>query len=374
VSNISSIEGEEKESVISCEEDKGIEMKMEKNKIERCSLSLCNAISIPPSLSSSSSSPVINGVEGTKYGHGGFIFVDSIFQNKESPVVLNFLIKNDFFRDNKASYGRDIYIRCFSLNSEVNGKNFGINFESIEFEKENSMIGEEWNSGEKNIVDLIPCVNVYYSLTIYVSKKEENGGKDDTKCGNFTFPCTSLSYGFSHLRVNEGEEGSMLIIMGSTNGRGKMMMKNMKMKGKGKGKEEKGRIEYSGELGEKTEKEKESLIDVEGEVNVEKIQFIFKSINSNGYSSLFGIKGELIMRDCEIRGEKEEEERISIDFFLLSLFDEGKVLMDGVKMMNIHVEKGIMNQTSFNGWSFIGEHLSFVSISLFFSLFSLFQH
>jgi hypothetical protein len=152
--------------------------------------------------------------------------------------------------------------------------------------------------------------------------------------------------------------------MGSTDGMGKMMMKNMKTKGKGKEKEEKGRIEYSGELGGKTEKEKECLIDIEEEVNIEKIELFFKSIDSNEYSSLFGVNGELIMRDCEFRGEKEEEELISLDFFFFCLHDEGRIEIDGVKMLKIHVEKGIMNQTSFNRWSFVGREIEFSSLSL----------
>jgi hypothetical protein len=47
--------------------------------------------------------------QGTKYGHGGFIFIDQRFQNKESAVFLNFLFENDGFKENEAPYERDIY-------------------------------------------------------------------------------------------------------------------------------------------------------------------------------------------------------------------------------------------------------------------------
>ncbi|KAH7819528.1 uncharacterized protein MONOS_7597 [Monocercomonoides exilis] len=126
-------------------------------------------------------------------GRGGWLFLECS-STAEQP--LNFVLSNITFRDNSALRGRDIYVRCHSIETQIVDEQFLLDFRAP-FVRDlaiwgcatDSFIGEE---------DLLLRVVKYQSETIFVSSVSENH-KDSKQCGEFNMPCQSLDIGVQHI-------------------------------------------------------------------------------------------------------------------------------------------------------------------------------
>ncbi|KAH7824303.1 uncharacterized protein MONOS_7170 [Monocercomonoides exilis] len=126
-------------------------------------------------------------------GRGGWLFLECT-STVEQP--LNFVLSNITFKDNSALKGRDVYVRCHSIETQIVDEQFLLDFRAP-FVKElaiwgcttDSFIGEE---------DLLLRVVKYQSETIFVSSVAGNHG-DSKQCGGFEAPCESLSEGMRHI-------------------------------------------------------------------------------------------------------------------------------------------------------------------------------
>ncbi|KAH7819404.1 uncharacterized protein MONOS_11474 [Monocercomonoides exilis] len=126
-------------------------------------------------------------------GRGGWLFLECT-SVVEQP--LNFMLSNITFRDNSALRGRDVYIRCRSIETQIVDDQFLLDFRTP-FVKElavwgcitDSFLDEE---------DLLVRVVKYQSETIFVSSVADKHG-DSKQCGGFEVPCESLSEGVTHI-------------------------------------------------------------------------------------------------------------------------------------------------------------------------------
>ncbi|KAH7814974.1 uncharacterized protein MONOS_18362 [Monocercomonoides exilis] len=126
-------------------------------------------------------------------GRGGWLFLEC---TSKDEMPLNFVLSNITFRGNSAFRGRDVYVRCHSIDSQIIDEQFLLDFRAP-FVKDlaiwgctsDSFVGEE---------DLLLRVVRYQSETIFVSSVDENA-TDSKQCGEFHFPCESLDAGVQHI-------------------------------------------------------------------------------------------------------------------------------------------------------------------------------
>ncbi|KAH7816153.1 uncharacterized protein MONOS_3105 [Monocercomonoides exilis] len=126
-------------------------------------------------------------------GRGGWLFLECT-SVVEQP--LNFVLSNITFRDNSAFRGRDVYVRCLSIDSQIIDEQFLLDFR-IPFVKELAIWGCTTDSFEEE-EDLLLRVVKYQSETIFVSSVSENSA-DSKQCGEFSMPCESLNQGVQHI-------------------------------------------------------------------------------------------------------------------------------------------------------------------------------
>ncbi|KAH7824273.1 uncharacterized protein MONOS_196 [Monocercomonoides exilis] len=126
-------------------------------------------------------------------GRGGWLFLEC---SSIAEQPLNFELSNITFKDNKSFRGRDVYVRCHSIDTQIVDEQFLLDFRAP-FVKELAIWGCATDSfvGEE---DLLLRVVKYQSETIFVSSVSENH-TDSKQCGGFEAPCESLSEGMRHI-------------------------------------------------------------------------------------------------------------------------------------------------------------------------------
>ncbi|KAH7832034.1 uncharacterized protein MONOS_411 [Monocercomonoides exilis] len=126
-------------------------------------------------------------------GRGGCLFLECT-STAEQP--LNFVLSNITFRDNSAFRGRDVYVRCHSIDTQIVDEQFLLDFRAP-FVKDKAVWGCSTDSfvGEE---DLLLRVVKYQSETIFVSSVADSH-TDSKQCGEFSVPCQSLNVGVQHI-------------------------------------------------------------------------------------------------------------------------------------------------------------------------------
>ncbi|KAH7826074.1 uncharacterized protein MONOS_11101 [Monocercomonoides exilis] len=127
-------------------------------------------------------------------GRGGWLFLECT-STVEQP--LKFVLSNITFRDNSALRGRDVYVRCHSIENQIVDEQFLLDFRTP-FVKELAMWGAITDSfvGEE---DLLLRVVKYQSETIFVSSSATGNHGDSKQCGELKMPCHSLDVGVQHI-------------------------------------------------------------------------------------------------------------------------------------------------------------------------------
>ncbi|KAH7815454.1 uncharacterized protein MONOS_5690 [Monocercomonoides exilis] len=145
-------------------------------------------------------------------GRGGWLFLECC-SVAEHP--LSFVLSNLTFKDNTALRGRDVYVRCHSIETQIVDEQFLLDFRAP-FVKELAMWGCSTDSFEGE-EDLLLRVVKYQSETIFVSACAENHS-DFNSCGELHGPCESLNVGVKHIIPSSY---SQLLISKETAMRGK---------------------------------------------------------------------------------------------------------------------------------------------------------
>ncbi|KAH7821102.1 uncharacterized protein MONOS_11182 [Monocercomonoides exilis] len=126
-------------------------------------------------------------------GRGGWLFLECT-STAEQP--LNFVLSNITFKDNSALKGRDVYVRCHSIDTQIADEQFLLDFRAP-FVKELAIWGCTTDSFEGE-EDLLLRVKIFRSETVFVSAVIDNH-EDSRECGVFEAPCRSLSEGMHHI-------------------------------------------------------------------------------------------------------------------------------------------------------------------------------
>ncbi|KAH7816427.1 uncharacterized protein MONOS_14061 [Monocercomonoides exilis] len=110
--------------------------------------------------------------------------------------LLPFLLKNTTFMENKAYVGRDLYVRCTNIKSQISIELFELDFRAP-FVREFAMWGctAQDHADEQ---DLLLIGVVYRSETIFASSSYDNSS-DSPQRGGISEPCISLNVALPHI-------------------------------------------------------------------------------------------------------------------------------------------------------------------------------
>jgi hypothetical protein len=109
-------------------------------------------------------------------------------------------LKKPSFITNKATISRDIYIKCANTANQINETLFHIDLREGIYNRTNAIWGyNDYESDPpKKQLDLPLLILTYQAETIFVKSSFKDGATPKA-CGNFTYPCSSLGVGLSHL-------------------------------------------------------------------------------------------------------------------------------------------------------------------------------
>ncbi|KAH7822421.1 uncharacterized protein MONOS_6419 [Monocercomonoides exilis] len=141
-------------------------------------------------------------------GCGGGLFIDGSdphanYGNESQIPPLNFKIVNILFVMNEAHVGKDVFVRCHSIEHQINETLFALNYNQESLNSNNSICGRDVES--ETDVDLILLITFYYSAQVFVSGR----GSDGRGCGAQSIPCASIDCGVEH--IEEGVMNGILI-------------------------------------------------------------------------------------------------------------------------------------------------------------------
>ncbi|KAH7831518.1 uncharacterized protein MONOS_15266 [Monocercomonoides exilis] len=275
-------------------------------------------------------------------GRGGWLFLECT-STVEQP--LNFILSNITFRDNSAFRGRDVYVRCYSIENQIVEEQFLLDF-SAPFVKELAIWVCETDSFEEE--DLLLRVVKYQSETIFVSSVADKHG-DSKQCGGFEAPCESLSEGVRHIIPSSY---SQLLISKETVVVGECEAKDVIIRS----------LESPSTafvyLNSTIVGDEGNLITTSEKVRIERVKFSFgKSFSYSGSSIIHEANGQLSLSivDFSSVGQSDNIESIILSSTLLKI--ENGIL---------HVDNCSMSMLSFKKPSFLlnGDEINITNVKL----------
>ncbi|KAH7832366.1 uncharacterized protein MONOS_12242 [Monocercomonoides exilis] len=241
-------------------------------------------------------------------GRGGGLFLKS---QSVSQKTLPFVLSNITFIRNVASKGRDVFVKCTDLDSQISESQFLINF-GEPFVRELAIWGctADNYGGEE---DLLRRVFVFRSEFIFVSSIVENSS-DSKQCGEMKGACSSLNVGVSHIIPSDY---SQLLIWNETTLTGscsaqKVTIKSMESNRNAEIKVSE--VEFAGE----------EVVRTSDSVRFEKVSFIFDGMCNIACSYLIHqLNGSLILESVSFLSESGSLENLQtlFDFSLLVVED-----------------------------------------------------
>lgn len=133
-------------------------------------------------------------------GRGGMVYIDCVVQpSTPTPLLaLPLYLASVRFSLNDAMSGRDLFIRCHSIDAQIHEDLFSIDFNTA-FDKNNAFKGRDVGMTVSSPdVDLILLVDVYRSDEVFASSVSDDA-IDNRQCGPEASPCRSLSYAVDHV-------------------------------------------------------------------------------------------------------------------------------------------------------------------------------
>ncbi|KAH7832613.1 uncharacterized protein MONOS_11537 [Monocercomonoides exilis] len=275
-------------------------------------------------------------------GRGGWLFLECT-STAEQP--LNFVLSNITFRDNSAFRGRDVYVRCHSIETQIADEQFLLDFRAP-FVKDLAIWGCTTDSFEGE-EDLLLRVVKYQSETIFVSSVSEYH-EDSKQCGELDTPCHSLSFGIQHIIPSLY---SQLLILGQTEIVGKCDVLDVTIRSL---QSPSAALVYLNS----TMANEGSLITTSEKVRIESVKFNFgQSFSYSGNSIIHESSGQLSLSfvDFSSVGQSESIESVALNSTLLSI--ENGIL---------HVDNCSISMLSFQKPSFLlnGDEVSITNMKL----------
>ncbi|KAH7815409.1 uncharacterized protein MONOS_4738 [Monocercomonoides exilis] len=271
-------------------------------------------------------------------GKGGGVYLAS----KETGD-LQFLFGNMSFMGNEAAVGCDVFVSCFSIQSQINESQFVFDLERVT-SREKSMFGVDVTE-HKAFTNLMDFISVYQSDTIVVSSLEGRGGRNERQCGAPEQPCKTVEYGLGHLT---NRFVSQMFVDGETAINSEVEMQQMSLSSRWM---ESSVVRVLAAAGVFSDQ----IVSTCMQVSVSNLDFVFEGWQEGSQQAFLRVvNGTVKMQSCLFCGSGEGEDGEEIE--LGSLF----VLVGG----NVSVERCSITKISF-GWNIIeiGANVATISSS-----------
>ncbi|KAH7822182.1 uncharacterized protein MONOS_14699 [Monocercomonoides exilis] len=141
-------------------------------------------------------------------GKGGGAYL-----NCDCEGELSFQFTDDIFNMNDALSGRDIFVCCTSLETQISEKQFRFHIEEPAYNTKNAIFGSDIHRGsDEEDVNIIDLIMGYRNDLIFIGN-ELHGGTILKNCGRATVPCLTLNHGLE--RLTQSFE-SRIVVNGSS--------------------------------------------------------------------------------------------------------------------------------------------------------------
>eukprot|EP00770_Monocercomonoides_exilis_P014833 MONOS_14779.1-p1 / transcript=MONOS_14779.1 / gene=MONOS_14779 / organism=Monocercomonoides_exilis_PA203 / gene_product=unspecified product / transcript_product=unspecified product / location=Mono_scaffold01072:12403-17936(+) / protein_length=1821 / sequence_SO=supercontig / SO=protein_coding / is_pseudo=false len=237
-------------------------------------------------------------------GRGGGLFLKT---QSATQKALPFVLSNITFKGNVALKGRDVFVKCTDLDSQISESQFLINF-GEPFVKELAIWGCTADNYEDE-EDLLGRVYVFRSEFIFVSSIVGNSS-DSKNCGEMKSACSSLNVGVSHIIPSDY---SQLLIWNETTLTGSCSAQKVTIKSMEASRNGEIKVNEMNLAGEGAVTTSES-------VRIERVSFVFGGMQNVVCSCLIHqLNGSLILESVSFLSESGsmEKSRTLFDFSLL---------------------------------------------------------
>ncbi|KAH7831209.1 uncharacterized protein MONOS_3818 [Monocercomonoides exilis] len=264
-------------------------------------------------------------------GKGGGVYLTT-----DERGELNFSFAGMKFSDNGASVGKDVFIDCFNISSQINETQFQFDLREGHYSRINAIYGID--SCDYPIdTDLIEFVTIHQSDTIIVSSVN---GSDERQCGTNALPCDSINHGLMHLT---SEFVSLLHVDTKSAIEEEINLKEMSLSSKS-------RETCEVEVKSKITSEKNSLISTTGTVSLVRVNFVFDPNFASSHKSLISPEGGILeIVNCSFTtkqsNEEENEAFANIQFHIIKM-EKGELQLDGCTISNLILQESALHLSS----------------------------
>ncbi|KAH7825127.1 uncharacterized protein MONOS_1496 [Monocercomonoides exilis] len=276
----------------------------------------------------------------TVNGRGGGMMIDALDPNVKNTNTemppLGLRLENIRFMMNDAFIGKDVFIRCDSIASQINERLFGLDFDQEALRGKDSICGSDGEG--KTDINLIPFITFFFGQQVFISVN----GSNNRQCGAQTNPCKSVSCSVSHIQRGvgnviwidgEGDIGGECVV-------GDLCVKSMK--------KAKGTIHFNEAIQEMGSEG--SVIVFVNECVVERCVHEFGELFEANHRCIMKVKnGTTMMRECEFLSSTSE---LAIKSIVMSV-EGGELEMDKCVVTRMKLRVPLME--------FIGESKAIIS-------------
>ncbi|KAH7832217.1 uncharacterized protein MONOS_11439 [Monocercomonoides exilis] len=319
-------------SFLFCDVPNEVNLKMENSTIDGCGSTSSNEGGGVFFLLNEKGSLEINHTNVTEcfcsnIGRGGGIFLKS---QSDSQKALPFVLSNITFKGNVALKGRDVFVKCTDLDSQISESQFLINF-GEPFVRELAIWGcTADNYGDEE--DLLGRVYVFRSEFMFVSSIVENSN-DSKNCGEMKSACSSLNVGVSHIIPSDY---SLLFVWNETVLTGSCSAQKVTIKSMEANRNAEIKVR-------EFDLACEGVVRTSESVRFEKVSFVFSGMRNIVCSCLIHqLNGSLILESVSFLFENKTKENSQIIFdFSLIVVEEGIFQADRCSVGHLSFSKTV---------------------------------
>eukprot|EP00770_Monocercomonoides_exilis_P004738 MONOS_4715.1-p1 / transcript=MONOS_4715.1 / gene=MONOS_4715 / organism=Monocercomonoides_exilis_PA203 / gene_product=unspecified product / transcript_product=unspecified product / location=Mono_scaffold00128:96627-104027(+) / protein_length=2466 / sequence_SO=supercontig / SO=protein_coding / is_pseudo=false len=245
---------------------------------------------------------------------------------------LNFSFVGMKFSDNGASVGKDVFIHCFNISSQINETQFQFDLREGHYSRINAIYGMD-SCDYPSDTDLIEFVTIHQSDTIIVNSLN---GSNEKQCGTNILPCYSINHGLVHLT---SEYVSLLHIDTKSAIEEEINLKEMSLSSKSR---EMCEVEVKSSI----EKTREALMAITGTVSLLRVNFVFDSNFISSHESLISPEGGILeIINCSFDSKQSNEEGNAefaiIPFHIINM-EKGELQLDGCSISNLIIHESAL--------------------------------
>ncbi|KAH7827216.1 uncharacterized protein MONOS_13237 [Monocercomonoides exilis] len=258
-------------------------------------------------------------------GRGGAMYLDCSAAETEELAPFKFV--NSTFLENRAFRGRDLFVKCSKIDSQIGLAQFQLDFRPP-FVKELAIWGctDEHFENEE---DLLLIVIVYQNEIVFVSSTAENN-TDSRQCGAASGPCTSLNTGLNHVIPSVF---SNLLIDKECAVSGEASLRDVTMKSMQQ-ENEKGVIAMNAAI----EKKSNHLLACSSRVAIEHLTFLFgNAFSSEHLCLLCVIDGNLSVTNALFTQEASSQNSDSLLNCSIIQLESGRLTINECCFASLHI-------------------------------------